>query len=169
MHKSGVTAIEIHGQWASDTKLLPALVNTTAQNFQITEVSADKGYASRSNADAIANVRATPFISFMSSHTGKGGGTWEKMYHYFQFKRTEFLQHYHKRSNVESTFSMIKRKFGDSLRSKTDTAMVNETLCKFCVIILLFLSMKLKNSASRLILQPNTCYVIFRLPPLGCI
>ena len=34
------------------------------------------------------------------------------------------------RSNVESTFSMMKRKFGDGLRSKTDTAMVNETLCK---------------------------------------
>ena len=33
-------------------------------------------------------------------------------------------------SNVESTFSMIKRKSGDSLRSKTDAAMVNETLCK---------------------------------------
>ena len=33
-------------------------------------------------------------------------------------------------SNVESTFSMMKRKFGDSLRSKTDVAMVNETLCK---------------------------------------
>jgi hypothetical protein len=42
----------------------------------------------------------------------------------------EFLQHYHKRSNVESTFSMMKRKFGDGLRSKTDTAMVNESLCK---------------------------------------
>jgi len=40
------------------------------------------------------------------------------------------LQRYHKRSNVESTFSMIKRKFGDSLRSKTDVAMTNETLCK---------------------------------------
>jgi hypothetical protein len=25
---------------------------------------------------------------------------------------------------------MMKRKFGDSLRSKTDIAMVNETLCK---------------------------------------
>ncbi len=33
-------------------------------------------------------------------------------------------------SNVESTFSMMKRKFGDSIRSKTDTAMVNEVLCK---------------------------------------
>lgn len=36
----------------------------------------------------------------------------------------------HKRSNVESTFSMMKRKFGDSIRSKTDVAMVNEVLCK---------------------------------------
>jgi transposase len=31
---------------------------------------------------------------------------------------------------VETTFSMIKRKFGDSLRSKTETAQVNETLAK---------------------------------------
>lgn len=52
------------------------------------------------------------------------------MFHYFQFKREEFLQHYHQRSNVESTFSMIKRKFGDFLRSKGDTAMTNETLAK---------------------------------------
>ncbi len=41
------------------------------------------------------------------------------------------MAHYHKRSNVESTFSAVKRKFGDSVRSKTDTAMVNEVLCKF--------------------------------------
>jgi len=52
------------------------------------------------------------------------------MFHYFMYNREEFLQHYHKRSNVESTFSAMKRKFGDGIRSKTDTAMVNETLCK---------------------------------------
>src|SRR4051812_7517967 len=34
------------------------------------------------------------------------------------------------RSNVDLTYSMMKAKFGDSLRSKTDTAMVNEALCK---------------------------------------
>jgi transposase len=110
--------------------LLPALAKTTAQNFQIAEISADKGYASKSNTEVIAALGATPFISFASHHRGNGGGTWEKMYHYFQFRRTEFLEHYHKRSNVESAFSMMKRKFGDSLRSKTDVAMVNETLCK---------------------------------------
>jgi len=125
-----VTAVEIHGRTANDSPLLPALVGTTAQNFRIAEVSADKGYASRKNADAIASVGATPFISFAAHHRGNGGGNWEQMYHYLQFKRTDFLAHYHKRSNVESTFSMMKRKFGDSLRSKTDVAMVNETLCK---------------------------------------
>ena len=39
---------------------------------------------------------------------------------------------YHKRSNVETTISMIKAKFGDSLRSKTDTAMVNESALPRC-------------------------------------
>ena len=70
------------------------------------------------------------YIAFKSIHTGRAEGLWKKMFHYFQFRRDEFLAHYHKRSNVESTFSMIKAKFGDHLRSKTDVAMVNEALCK---------------------------------------
>jgi len=125
-----VTAVEIQGRHTNDSIVLPALAKSTAENFQLSEVSADKGYASKSNAEAISALGATPFISFASHHRGNGGGSWEKMYHYFQFRRDEFLQHYHKRSNVESTFSMMKRKFGDSLRSKTDVAMTNETLCK---------------------------------------
>ena len=52
------------------------------------------------------------------------------MFHFYNFNRDEYMAHYHKRSNVESTFSMVKAKFGDSLASKTDTAMVNESLCK---------------------------------------
>src|SRR4051794_188727 len=61
------------------------------------------------------------------------------MFHYYNLRRDEFLDHYHKRSNVETPFSMIKVEFGDSLRSKTDTAMVNESLGKilchnFCVL-----------------------------------
>lgn len=125
-----VTAVEIQGKHANDSKILPALATATAYNFQMSEVSADKGYASKSNAEAISALGATPFISFASHHRGNGTGAWRKMYHYFQFKREDFLAHYHKRSNVESTFSMMKRKFGDSVRSKTDTAMTNEVLCK---------------------------------------
>ncbi len=52
------------------------------------------------------------------------------MYHYFHFRRDELLRHYHKRSNVEATFSMTKAKFRDHVRSKPDVAMVNEVLSK---------------------------------------
>lgn len=65
---------------------------------------------------------------------------WKNLFHFYSFKREEFLRHYHKRSNVESTFNMIKAKFGERLRSKTETAQVNEALCKvpchnLCVVI----------------------------------
>jgi transposase len=125
-----ITAVEIRDPNAADTKLLPRLAETTAENFNMREVAADKGYASKSNTNFIASLGATPYICFTDSAVGTGGGLWSQMFHYFHFRKAEFLQHYHKRSNVESTFSMIKRKFGDSLRSKSDTAMVNETLCK---------------------------------------
>jgi transposase len=125
-----VTAVEIRDKDASDTKLLPGLVDATAKNFQLREVSGDKGYGSLNNYDAVARHGATPYIAFKSIHTGKGGGLWKKMFHLFQFNRDEYLAHYHKRSNVETTFSMIKAKFRDHVRSKTDAAMINEVLCK---------------------------------------
>ncbi len=40
------------------------------------------------------------------------------------------MEHYHKRSNVETTFHMIESKFGIALRSKSKTAQINEALCK---------------------------------------
>jgi transposase len=125
-----VTAVEIRDKDASDTKLLPNLVETTAKNFKISEVSADKGYGSVANYKAIQQHNAVPYIAFKSIHTGRAEGLWKKMFHYFQYRRDDFLAHYHKRSNVESTFSMIKAKFRDHVRSKTDVAMVNEVLCK---------------------------------------
>ena len=62
------------------------------------------------------------------------------MYHLFMFNRQEYMDHYHKRSNAESVFSMVKAKFGDAVRSKSETGQVNEVLCKIlchnmCVLI----------------------------------
>ena len=55
---------------------------------------------------------------------------WKKAYLFFQLHREKFDAHYHKRSNVESTFGAIKQKFGETLKSKKTTAQVNELLCK---------------------------------------
>ena len=109
----------------------------------MSEVSADKAYLSRKNLRVIVNAGATPYIPFKINsrpeHT-HGDPLWAKTYHYFNLYREEFLNHCHKRSNVETAFSMIKAKFGGSLRSKNPEAQVNEALVKIlchnvCVLI----------------------------------
>lgn len=135
-----VTSVEMTGQEAHDYPYLPPLLATTAKKFQVVEVSADKGYSGRSSLEAIVNAGAVPYIPFRSNTTGEGPELWRKMWHFYQFNRAEFLESYHKRSNVESTFSMIKAKFGASVRSKTPVAQMNEVLCKvvchnLCVLV----------------------------------
>jgi len=125
-----VTAVEIGGRWTADRVFFPPLIEATAKNFQIAEVSADKGYDGKLNTEVVLNIGAKSFIAFKSNATGRVGGAYQKMFHYFMYNREEFLAHYHKRSNVESAFSMMKRKFGGNVRSKTDVAMTNEVLCK---------------------------------------
>ena len=46
---------------------------------------------------------------------------WARMYHLFTYQREAFMERYHKRSNIETAYSMIKDKFGSDLRSKSDT------------------------------------------------
>lgn len=125
-----VTAVRILDKDAGDSPQFIPLVKETREGFEIDEVCADKAYASLENFEAVANLGAAAFIAFKSNTTGACGGAFEKAFHYFQFNQEEYMTSYHKRSNVESTFSAIKRKFGDSVMSKTDAAMTNEVLCK---------------------------------------
>jgi transposase len=126
-----VTAVEIKDRDAADGPMLPPLVAKTAENFTINEVSGDKAYLSVANVEIINELGGTPFIAPKINTTGSAGGLFEKMFHYYQYNREDFMAKYHKRSNVESTFSAVKRKFGDSVRSRNPVAMVNEVLCKF--------------------------------------
>ena len=126
-----ITAAEIHGRDTNDSPILPSLLQTTTQGFTVKEVPADKGYSSVENLEVIAAAGATAYIAFKINATGGSGGRWEQAFHYYSLHREDFLKHYHKRSNVESTCSMVKAKFRDHVRSKTDTAMKNEVFCKF--------------------------------------
>jgi transposase len=125
---------------ANDSPLLPGLVNEAIKRFDVKEVSADKAYSSYDNHEAIEKVGAVPYIAFKCNATAEKGGMFQQMFYYYQFRRNEFLTHYHQRSNVETVFHMIKAKFGTHLYSKGDTAQINEALCKIlchnlCVLI----------------------------------
>lgn len=130
-----VTSVEAHPHETADTVQLIPLLEKTAERFKINEVSADKAYSSRRNLHAIQSKGGTPYIPFKDSRKSTGtslpfDGLWERMWYFYNFNREAFLEHYHKRSNVESVFSMMKTKFGGSVRAKTPTAQVNEVLSK---------------------------------------
>ena len=113
-----VTSVEISGAYAHDTKFFSPLMQTTTKQFEVREVSADKAYSSRANLTVAENKGTKPYIDFKKN--AKPGGkndAWNRLYHTYNLNRDDFYQHYHKRSNVETTFHMVKAKFGGSLRT----------------------------------------------------
>jgi transposase len=138
-----ITGVRVMNGNSGDSPQFIPLVEDTARNFFIDEVSADKAYSAEKNMEAVLEKGGVPDIAFRSnavSTNRRSGEVWRKMYHFFAYNHQHFMEHYHKRSNVESTFSMLKAKFGGSLRSKTEAAQINEALCKvlchnICVVI----------------------------------
>ena len=141
-----VTAVQVSDGYAHDYPFFKGLIGrTAAAGFNMKEVSADKGYLGADNMLATLRHGAIPYIPFKINSVAQSGWepkseVWTRMYHFYSLHRGEFLQHYHKRSNIETTFHMIKSKFGQRLRSRTLTAQINEALCKvlchnLCVVI----------------------------------
>ena len=135
-----VTSIAITSSNVHDTVMFPELLERASERFELKEVSADKAYLSDKNLRIVNKLEGYPYIPFKSNTTGNGSELWRKMYKHFVMNEEEWAEHYHRRSNVETTFSMVKSKFGDAVRAKSDTGQVNEILLKFlchniCVLI----------------------------------
>jgi hypothetical protein len=125
----------------------PLIRSASAGGFPIREVYADKAYTGRSNYMLAEELGFDFYAPFRSNDTPKPTGRsgqssrtndgrlvssrlWTKTFHFFQMNREEFEARYHQRSNVESVFSALKRKFGESLRSRNRIAQENELLAK---------------------------------------
>jgi len=93
-----VTAIRVTELSAHDATFLPELVQATSRNFTIAEVSADKGYSSRANTDAIGALGATPYLAFKRNTRLEArykpervkDTLWTRMYHLYSFQRESF-------------------------------------------------------------------------------
>lgn len=137
-----VSSIVITDGHSSDSPHFPSLLSKTAKHFTVREVCADLGYSGRENVAAAWDAGVLPLIPFKKNASGrsKGHKSWRRMYHYFQMNKEDFYERYHQRSNVESTFSALKRKFNGKLMLKSEVGKVNEALCKvlchnLCVLI----------------------------------
>ena len=131
-HTHIVTEVRISGWEAHDTNFFEPLLERTVRDFSVEAVSGDKAYSSRHNLHLAMLGGAIPLVPFKSNAVipaTDDTSAWATMYH-FRFRQQEFYEHYHRRSNAESAFNVIKSKFGSSLFSKSTTGRVNEAICK---------------------------------------
>ena len=138
-----IRAIVTGKDGADNPQFEPLIREAVEAGFPLKEVYADKAYSARSNYALAEEVGFDLFVPFKSNARARvssrghavGDGKahsmlWRKAFYFFQMHRDEFEAKYHARSNVESVFSALKRKFGETLRSRTPTAQTNELLAK---------------------------------------
>ena len=141
-----ITSVDITGGYVNDqTRFIP-LAKDTARNFKIRDFSGDKGYLAGKHFALIKDLGGQAFIPFKSNTTAnshsksKYKSYFKQAYRFFRDHKEEYLTHYHRRSNIESSFSMIKRKFGNNVKCKKETSQDNEILAKIlanniCILI----------------------------------
>ena len=146
-------AVEVSVARGNDNVYFRQHVRKVCKNFNIEEWSGDGMYASRENCNALEDINAVPYFKIKKSFTPKPKGSplWKQMVLKSRENPDDYGEHYHKRSNSESTFSAKKRKFGDSLRCKHDTAKENESMLKWVC----YGFTALARAATTLDIEPN--------------
>ncbi len=139
-----ITSVEVTEGYVNDQTQFIPLAEDTARNFKIRDFCADKGYLSSHNFACIRELGGQAFIPFKKNTSGKcsdnGRSYFRNAYRYFRENREEYMKHYHKRSNIESSFSMIKRRFGNNVKCKKEVSQDNEIYSKIlahniCVLV----------------------------------
>ena len=117
-----VSITDEHG--ADSLQFVPLLTRASALGHRPKWVVADKAYLGRENLESAGALGMDPYIPFKVNSRGlsKGSPMWNRKFHEFASRRDEFDEIYHRRSNVEATFSAIKRKLGEPLLSHNQGA-----------------------------------------------
>ena len=97
-------SVDVTEHNTQDGPYVKTLIEQTTEHFHVARIFGDNGNRSYANLWLTVSKGAEPFIPL-----------------------EEFLRAYRKRSNLESTFSAIKRVFGDA---KMHVAQVNDVLLK---------------------------------------
>jgi transposase len=116
-----------------DCPQLPALLANTMKHHDVREVSADKAYSSVENHNVLEAFSVEAFIPFkVNAVVNAKAPVWSRHLVEFTLNQERFMPHYHRRSNVETVFAMMKARFGAAVASRLPTAQINEVLA-MCV------------------------------------
>ncbi len=125
-------AVVTEGTGADVVQFAPLLRHVRDAGCSVLEVCADTAYLSRANVEAVTEVGARPYIPLKSSSIERSHGSagWAELYCLFEEHREEVEAHFLRRSNVEAVFAAIKKKLGETLKSRDPTAQIHELLAK---------------------------------------
>ena len=127
-----ISSVRVTRGAAHESPHFKGLLDDTAKIFSVKEISADAGYLSYDNVNSISKIGAAPFIMgkkgvYVPRHANSAWGAMLRLWKHHQMF---FAEHYSSRSNVESTFSALKRKFGDFCRCKKPESQECEIIAK---------------------------------------
>ena len=132
---------------AGDSKQLEELLAQTRKHHTVRELSGDKAYSSIEHHAMLEQMGIAAFIPFKDNAVLHAQpDAWSRKLCEFLLRRDYWLPHYHRRSNVETVFSMMKTKFGGAIRARRPTSQINEVLCKClahnlcCLVKAIFMS-----------------------------
>ncbi len=115
-----------------DNPYFRGLVAKTTEHFDVRRVMADMAYSSRLNHQQAQDLGFALFVPYKANTVAPDddGTAWSRDWQLFDLLPAFFYEAYHKRSNVESTNSSLKRLFPAELRTEEFEGHVNELLCK---------------------------------------
>ena len=115
-------AVEITDKDTADPTMFKEVTDKRTKLFNIRDWTADKAYLSKDILKFLDQMDYNPFIPFKSNSQRSSGTTpqiWKKMFDHFHKNHEDYLKHYHQRSNIESSFAMLKKRFNNHVSTKS--------------------------------------------------
>ena len=116
----------------ADIRMFPGLLSETrGAQFTVDEIVADGAYLGEPILESMHREGIRFYVPFRTNSIFHyDNSLWDQHLATFLLNQDLFAEHYHQRSQVESTFSMVKAKYGPSVRGKKPTSQANNVLCK---------------------------------------
>lgn len=127
-----ILSVKVTKSNIGDSIMFEEVVGNKPKFFAMKNVVADMAYNSRRIIDFICNMGLDPYIPFKKNATGRAKGSfyWMRLFKKFKENNNEYMRKYHTRSNIETSFHVIKTRLGNHLMTKNFNANSNEIKIK---------------------------------------
>jgi len=127
----GITAVVITDSRVHDTKMFAELVHrTVSHGFVPEKFTADAAYINTANIEVVEGVGAAPYIMFKKNMNGKSSPALTRLMAKLTSDPEDYMREYHNRSNVETSFGIMKQQFGGNVNARKPAGQYNELMCK---------------------------------------